>query len=211
MEGKERKRADDLPAGAVEQVREMLHRPRSSADFSPAARYAVSRLCDYAEQEHELREKAETIICNEFRRNGAAGTHDRRPAAAAVVYAAGAEGIAARGGVKMDVVEFFSEFRRMCKSSSDCAKCEYHGDKCDNAIDLLEKTVAVVEQWSKDHPRKTKTRQDVFLSVYPNAKMDKRSRTVNVLPCFVDKSWSANGCPNNDCAVCRRQFWMQEV
>lgn len=59
MEGKERKRADDLPAGAVEQVREMLHRPRSSADFSPAARYAVQRLADYAEQEHELRGKAE--------------------------------------------------------------------------------------------------------------------------------------------------------
>lgn len=46
MEGKERKRADDLPAGAVEQVRELLHRPRSSADFSPAARYAVQRLAD---------------------------------------------------------------------------------------------------------------------------------------------------------------------
>lgn len=59
MAEKERKRADDLPAGAVEQVRELLHRPRSSADFSPAARYAVSRLCDYAAQEHELREKAE--------------------------------------------------------------------------------------------------------------------------------------------------------
>lgn len=59
MEGKERRRADDLPAGAVDQVRELLHRPRSSADFSPAARYAVQRLCDYAEQEHELREKAE--------------------------------------------------------------------------------------------------------------------------------------------------------
>lgn len=59
MEGKERKRADDLPAGAVEQVRALLNRPRSSADFSPAARYAVSKLCDYAEQEHELRGKAE--------------------------------------------------------------------------------------------------------------------------------------------------------
>lgn len=59
MEGKERKRADDLPAGAVDQVRELLNRPRSSADFSPAARYAVSKLCDYAEQEHELRGKAE--------------------------------------------------------------------------------------------------------------------------------------------------------
>lgn len=56
---KERKHAEDLPAGAVEQVRELLHRPRSSADFSPSARYAVSRLCDYAEQEHELRGKAE--------------------------------------------------------------------------------------------------------------------------------------------------------
>lgn len=59
MEGKERKRADDLPAGAVDQVRELLNRPRSSADFSPAARYAAQRLADYAEQEHEQREKAE--------------------------------------------------------------------------------------------------------------------------------------------------------
>lgn len=59
MAEKERKRADDLPAGAVEQVRELLNRPRSSADFSPAARYAVQRLADYAEQEHELRGKAE--------------------------------------------------------------------------------------------------------------------------------------------------------
>lgn len=59
MAEKERKRADDLPADAVEYVRELLHRPRSSADFSPAARYAVQRLCDYAAQEHEQREKAE--------------------------------------------------------------------------------------------------------------------------------------------------------
>ena len=68
MEGKERKRADDLPAGAVEQVRELLRRPRSSADFSPAARYAVQRLADYAEQEHEQREKAENMFCNERRK-----------------------------------------------------------------------------------------------------------------------------------------------
>lgn len=45
--------------GPIEQVHELLNRPRSSADFSPAARYAVSKLCDYAEQEHEQREKAE--------------------------------------------------------------------------------------------------------------------------------------------------------
>lgn len=43
----------------IEQVHELLNRPRSSADFSPAARYAVQRLADYAAQEHELRSKAE--------------------------------------------------------------------------------------------------------------------------------------------------------
>lgn len=52
----------------IEQVHELLNRPHSSADFSPAARYAVSKLCDYAEQEHEQREKAETILCNERRK-----------------------------------------------------------------------------------------------------------------------------------------------
>ena len=52
----------------IEKVRELLNRPRSSADFSPAARYAVQRLMDYAVQEHEQREKAETILCNERRK-----------------------------------------------------------------------------------------------------------------------------------------------
>lgn len=59
---------NDKGATAVESVRELLIRPRSSADFSPAARYAVSKLCDYAAQEHELREKAETMFCNERRK-----------------------------------------------------------------------------------------------------------------------------------------------
>lgn len=53
----------------IEKVHELLHRPRSSADLSPAARYAASRLCDYAEQEHEQREKAETMLCNERRKS----------------------------------------------------------------------------------------------------------------------------------------------
>ena len=52
----------------IEKVHELLHRPRSSADLSPAARYAASRLCDYAAQEHEQREKAETLFCNERRK-----------------------------------------------------------------------------------------------------------------------------------------------
>lgn len=51
-----------------EQVRDLLANNRGNLNFSPSARYAVSKLCDYAEQEHELREKAETILCNERRK-----------------------------------------------------------------------------------------------------------------------------------------------
>ena len=42
-----------------EQVRDLLAHDHGNLNFSPAARYAVSKLCDYAEQEHEQREKAE--------------------------------------------------------------------------------------------------------------------------------------------------------
>ena len=51
-----------------EKVRDLLAHDRGNLNFSPAARYAVSKLCDYAEQEHEQREKAETMFCNERRK-----------------------------------------------------------------------------------------------------------------------------------------------
>ena len=51
-----------------EQVRDLLAHDRGNLNFSPASRYAVSKLCDYAEQEHEQREKAETMLCGERRK-----------------------------------------------------------------------------------------------------------------------------------------------
>ena len=114
--------------------------------------------------------------------------------------------------MNMDVAEFFSEFRRMCKSSNDCAKCEYHGDKCNNAIELLEKTVAAVEKWSKEHPRKT--RQSVFLERYPEAQIDDND-VLSVCPAMISPSHrkDGGGCFNihKECTNCRREFWMQEV
>ena len=108
----------------------------------------------------------------------------------------------------MDVVEFFSEFRRMCKSSSDCAKCEYHGNKCDNANEIFEKTVAVVEQWSREHPRKT--RQDVFLEQWPEAELV--DGIIDVKPCRLVAAFRlGQECHKTFCYDCRREFWMQEV
>lgn len=106
----------------------------------------------------------------------------------------------------MDVAEFFSEFRRMCKSTSDCTKCEYHGDRCDNAIELLEKTVAMVEQWSREHPRKT--RQDVFIAHYPDATLN--AGVLRICPRNVYKSAKIN-CNTTTCYLCKRVFWSQEV
>lgn len=40
-------------------VRDLLNNDKGNLNFSPAARYAVQRLADYAAQEHELRSKAE--------------------------------------------------------------------------------------------------------------------------------------------------------
>lgn len=105
-------------------------------------------------------------------------------------------------------MEFFSEQRRMCKATSDCTKCQYHGDMCDNAIELLEKTVAAVEKWSQEHPRKTKTRQDVFLAHYPDAALD--DGALRVCPRNVCKSAELN-CDNATCYLCKRAFWLQEV
>lgn len=113
----------------------------------------------------------------------------------------------------MDVVEFFSEFRRMCKASSDCAKCQYHGDKCDNVIDFFEKTVAEVEQWSRQHPRKT--RQDVFLEQWPEAELTKDG-AISICPIAVSAAYrnKTGGCASSirpRCGDCMREFWMQEV
>lgn len=113
----------------------------------------------------------------------------------------------------MDVVKFFREFRRMCKSTSDCTKCEYHGDKCDNANEIFEKTVAVVEKWSKEHPRKT--RQDVFLEQYPEAELTKDG-AISICPIAVSAAYrnKTGGCASPirpRCGDCTREFWMQEV
>lgn len=108
----------------------------------------------------------------------------------------------------MDVTEFFSEFRRMCKSSSDCTKCEYHGNKCDNAIDFFEKTVAEVEQWSKEHPRKTW--QSEFLEQWPETALV--DGIISIKPCSLVAAYKLETeCRKTFCSDCRRKFWMQEV
>lgn len=74
----------------------------------------------------------------------------------------------------MDAAKFLVEFNRMCKSFSNtnCEGCirEKHYKPCNigemNPDELCE-LVADVEQWSKEHPQKT--RQQDFLEKFPKA------------------------------------------
>lgn len=120
----------------------------------------------------------------------------------------------------MDAVIYLEETRRMCRFFSHvaCTGCPalINRQSCmfaDMIVNYGTKTtdaVAIVEKWSKEHPRKT--RQSVFLEQWPNAELDSNDVIV-IDPCDINKTIyrKDNGCYNNKCDDCRREFWMQEV
>ena len=116
----------------------------------------------------------------------------------------------------MDALEFLMERRRMCDSHRYCKGCPLEDGKCvvsDVAPDEdYKRIVTAVEQWSKEHPRKT--RQSVFLEQYPEAEIDAHG-LVRLCPMSIsaahrDSDGECN-CPEKMCRDCRREFWMQEV
>ena len=116
----------------------------------------------------------------------------------------------------MDAVKFIEERNRMCKSFGDrCTGCPA-SDACgccavDQAVDQASTLdaaaqIAIVEEWSDAHPRKT--RQSEFLNLFPDA--DLSTGTVNVCPNSLYKEKRA--CSQYPtCLSCKREFWSQEV
>lgn len=76
----------------------------------------------------------------------------------------------------MDAVKFVREYLRMCTKVDDCENCPvYKTDFCtvpakERSQESAEEIVALVEEWSAAHPRKT--RQSVFLEQWPNVVLD---------------------------------------
>ena len=118
----------------------------------------------------------------------------------------------------MDAVKFIKERDRMCKSfDAGCTGCPA-SNACKNelccAFDLgstlgATAQVAIVEEWSAAHPRKT--RQSVFMEQWPEAEL------ANGCLAICPKRISANyrngiaDCSNRSCADCLYKFWTQEV
>ena len=104
----------------------------------------------------------------------------------------------------MDAVKFIEERRRMYQLG-----CIKHA--INDYSTKAETVVAEVEQWSKEHPRRT--RQSVFLEQYPEASISGHG-VLLVCPCLISASHrnAQGGCVNNrQCSDCRKDFWGQEV
>lgn len=116
----------------------------------------------------------------------------------------------------MDALEFLRERKRMCDSYTGCKGCPFGVAECVvrdmTSEDACKRIVAAVEQWSKEHPHKT--RQSVFLEQYPEARIGDDG-VLQINPCSISASHrNARGnCVNmrRECPDCRREFWMQEV
>lgn len=113
----------------------------------------------------------------------------------------------------MDALEFLKERKRMCNSYKNCGSCPFAKSHCVishlTSDEGCERIIATVEQWSKEHPRKT--RQSVFLEQYPEAK--RVNNILAICPKVLDMNfpcWIYNSA-NVDCEDCRREFWMKEA
>lgn len=120
----------------------------------------------------------------------------------------------------MNAVEFLKERDRMCSVYSGkgyCEGCPLKGMHCMTVQplydDSYEKVINTVEQWSKEHPRKT--RQSVFMEQYPEAELTKDG-VISICPMAVsaayrNKTGNCTSPTRPRCAECGREFWMQEV
>lgn len=127
------------------------------------------------------------------------------------------ENVVKKEGVEkeMDAVKFIEERDRMCKAHAGCTDCPAYDDGfCGFGVTVTGREVIeqveIVKEWSAAHPRKT--RQDVFLEQWPNAKIIPDTNTLDVYPCVIEPTMQNTGrCVNQSCVDCRREFWSQEV
>lgn len=115
----------------------------------------------------------------------------------------------------MDAVEFLKTLSRMC--NCECCDCEFR-----KRLSVFEtctawrkthpdEAVAIVEQWAKEHP--VKTRQSVFLEQWPEAFYS--DGLLQICPACVTRRFRGRvgECvvePKN-CQKCKNEFWLAEV
>lgn len=113
----------------------------------------------------------------------------------------------------MDAIEYLKAKARMCVSVKECRNCPL--DKINKTYDINcfdrgfeEEATAIVEKWAELHS--AKTRQSVFLKLYPNAKMQDGAIKLCPLDLNVNFNCKATG-EQISCNTCRKKYWLKEV
>lgn len=125
----------------------------------------------------------------------------------------------------MDAVEFLEKRNRMCGALGD--ECtDKDGTLCPLLVAARKvgkgcygytkshpaEAVAIVEQWAKEHPRKT--RQNELLKLFPRVDM-----TADGVIAFCPENMASTfvcpikerDCYDPECGDCRRKYWLEEV
>lgn len=107
----------------------------------------------------------------------------------------------------MDAVEFLKLRRRYCKESGwnpniPDGSSPYADDE------TIERYVARVEQWGREHPKET--RMSKFLKLFPDAPIV--DGTIHVCPRMIDyKFKTPPDCNGMSCHECRNEYWKEEI
>lgn len=118
--------------------------------------------------------------------------------------------------MSIDAVEFVNKMNMMCLKNPGCVgypiETENQDEDCMSKLPA-EQMVDIVKKWTSEHP--IKTRQSVFLEQWPEAELTKDG-VISICPIAVSAAYrnKTGGCASPTrprCAVCRREFWMQEV
>ena len=115
------------------------------------------------------------------------------------------------------------DFARMCKAfKNKCGICPMsignNGAKelCAKLIlRFPDKANEIILKWREEHP--VETRQDRFLKMFPNAKID-GGGAIDIAPCIMEKGrydMTAQSCTMShkytNCGQCRKEYWLAEV
>lgn len=114
----------------------------------------------------------------------------------------------------MNVVEFLKESKRLCASFKYCKECPVYVDFSGCAVKPLvganeEKTEAIIEEWSRKHP--VKTRQSEFLKMFPRADITVNG-VIKICPNAVEMGYvDMKDCNFSTCLECQKAYWLAEV
>lgn len=123
----------------------------------------------------------------------------------------------------MDAVEYEKYRIKMCKETilkkGGCGACKMYDvvrQRCRTPAsvcmkedeDYYKKNVAIVEQWAKDHP--VKTRQSEFLRMFPKAL--KSGYILDICPQDLNVEYMPpKRCENVSCGSCKTAYWSEEI